>query len=154
MDALYFRVSSEPQTTENQFEDLLQVAEKDDSGRDWRQIRQALSDCIVEEERRTRNGKTRTVYGVRPEITVELARQCVYVEQGKSSKAGSRCRPQFEQMKRDAVRRQLLFPVVLPQEYMLPKRACRRAYEVLSEEFKRVDKRRFPRLLWCYLSGG
>jgi hypothetical protein len=29
MDALYFRVSSEQQTTENQFDDLLQVAEKD-----------------------------------------------------------------------------------------------------------------------------
>jgi hypothetical protein len=42
MDALYFRVSSERQTTENQFEDLLQVAEKDDSGRDWSQIRQSL----------------------------------------------------------------------------------------------------------------
>lgn len=28
MDALYFRVSSERQTTENQFQDLLQVAER------------------------------------------------------------------------------------------------------------------------------
>lgn len=53
VDALYFRVSSERQTTENQFEDLLQVAEKDGSGRDWSQIRQALSDCVVEEDRRT-----------------------------------------------------------------------------------------------------
>ena len=33
MDALYFRVSSDQQTTENQFEDLLEVAEKDDSAR-------------------------------------------------------------------------------------------------------------------------
>jgi DNA invertase Pin-like site-specific DNA recombinase len=72
MDALYFRVSSERQTTENQFEDLLQIAEKDATG---------------------------TVYRVRPEIAAELARQCVYVEQGKSSKAGSRRRPLFEQMK-------------------------------------------------------
>ena len=39
MDALYFRVSSERQTTENQFEDLLQVAEKDGSSRDWGNIR-------------------------------------------------------------------------------------------------------------------
>ena len=53
MDALYFRVSSERQTTENQFEDLLQVAEKDGSGRGWSPIRQALSACVVEEDRRT-----------------------------------------------------------------------------------------------------
>jgi hypothetical protein len=33
--ALYFRVSSERQTTENQFEDLLCVAEKDGFLRDW-----------------------------------------------------------------------------------------------------------------------
>jgi putative DNA-invertase from lambdoid prophage Rac len=105
MDALYFRVSSERQTTENQFEDLLQVAEKDDSGRAWSQLRQALSDCIVEEERRSRKGKTRTVYRVRPEIAADLAQQCVYVEQGKSSKTGSKRRPLFEQMKRDAAAR-------------------------------------------------
>ena len=43
MDALYFRVSSERQTTQNQFDDLLQVAEKDGSGPDWSQIREALS---------------------------------------------------------------------------------------------------------------
>jgi DNA invertase Pin-like site-specific DNA recombinase len=105
VDALYFRVSSERQTTENQFEDLLQVAEKDGSGRDWSQIRQALSDCVVEEDRRTQNGGTRKVYRVRPEIATELARQCVYVEQGKSSKAGSKRRPLFEQMKQDAAAR-------------------------------------------------
>ena len=32
----------------------------------------------------------------------QLARQCVYVEQGKSGKAGAEQRPLFEQMKRDA----------------------------------------------------
>jgi DNA invertase Pin-like site-specific DNA recombinase len=105
MDALYFRVSSERQTTENQFEDLLQLAEKDTTGRNWNEIRQTLSTCIVEEERRTRNGRTRTVYRVRPEIVAELSPQCVYVEQGKSSKAGSQRRPLFEQMKRDAAAR-------------------------------------------------
>jgi putative DNA-invertase from lambdoid prophage Rac len=102
MDALYFRVSSERQTTENQFEDLLQVAEKDGSGREWSQIRQRLSTCILETQRRTRSGRTRTVYKVRPEIAADLTRQCVYVEQGKSSKTGARRRPLFEQMKRDA----------------------------------------------------
>jgi hypothetical protein len=33
VDGLYFRVSSNRQTTENQFEDLLSVAEKDASER-------------------------------------------------------------------------------------------------------------------------
>jgi DNA invertase Pin-like site-specific DNA recombinase len=105
MDALYFRVSSDRQTTENQFENLLQVAEKDGSGRDWGQIRQELSTCILETQRCTRNGRTRTVYEVRPEIVSELARQCVSVKQGKSSKAGPRRRPLFEQMRRDSATR-------------------------------------------------
>ncbi len=93
MDALYLRVSSERQTAENQFEDLLQVAEKDGSGRDWSRIRQALSNCIAEEERYTQKGGERAVYRVRPEVAADLARECVYVEQGKSSKAGSSRRP-------------------------------------------------------------
>jgi putative DNA-invertase from lambdoid prophage Rac len=105
MDALYFGVSTERQTTENQFEELLQVAEKDNSGRDWSQIRQTLSTCIVEEQRPTCNVGSRTVYRVMPEIAAELTHQCIYVEQGKSSKSGSRCRPLFEQMKRDAAAR-------------------------------------------------
>ena len=50
MDALYFRVSSERQTSENQFEDLLQVAERDGSGRDWPRIRGLLADCVYEEQ--------------------------------------------------------------------------------------------------------
>jgi hypothetical protein len=61
MDALYFRVSSDRQTAENQFEDLLQVAEQDGSGRDWSQIRATLADCVYEEQlsrqRRRRSGK-------------------------------------------------------------------------------------------------
>ena len=35
VDGLYFRVSSDRQTTENQFEGLLLIAEKDGSTRDW-----------------------------------------------------------------------------------------------------------------------
>ena len=50
MDGLYFRVSSERQTTENQFEDLLRVAEKDGSSRDWSQIRRGLASCVREEQ--------------------------------------------------------------------------------------------------------
>ena len=60
MDALYFRVSTDRQTTENQFEDLLLVAEKDGSGRDWRRIRELLSTCIHEEA-----VGDRTLYSVR-----------------------------------------------------------------------------------------
>ena len=74
MDALYFRVSSERQTTENQFEDLLCVAEKDGSSRDWGQIRQALSRCVYEEQLPTSNGRSRIVYRVRHEVAAELGR--------------------------------------------------------------------------------
>ena len=105
MDALYFRVRSERQTTENQFEDLLQVAEKDGSGRGWRQIREALAKCVIEEQRSRTNGATRAVYRVDAQLAAELARQCVYVEQGRSSKIGALQRPLFEQMKGDAAAR-------------------------------------------------
>jgi len=104
MDALYFRVSSDRQTTENQFADLLQAAERD-AGRNWDQIRQALSECVYEEQRPAAAAPTHTVYRLRPEVAAELARQCVYVEQGRSSKAGAQPRPLFEQMKRDAAAR-------------------------------------------------
>jgi len=105
VDAAYFRVSSERQTTENQFEDLLCVAEKDGSSRDWGQIRQALSRCVYEEQLPTSNARNRIVYRVRHEVAAELAAQCVYVEQGRSSKTGAAKRPLFEQMKRDAAQR-------------------------------------------------
>ncbi len=100
MDALYFRVSSDRQTTENQFEDLLQVAEKDGSGRDWKRIRKLLSSCIHDE-----TVGDRTVYSVNPRIVAELASLCIYVEQGRSSRKGAKSRPLFEQMKKDAALR-------------------------------------------------
>ena len=100
MDALYFRVSTDRQTAENQFEDLLQVAEKDGSVRDWSQIRKLLSSCIHEEAI-----GDRTLYSVNPRIVAELADHCVYVEQGRSSRRGAKSRPLFEQMKQDAALR-------------------------------------------------
>jgi len=103
VDALYFRVSSNRQTTENQFEDLLSVAEQDASERDWHAIRLLLAQAVYTEEKAGQRG-TRLVYHVRPEIVAQLAKLGVYVEQGKSGKAGSR-RPLFEQMKRDAALR-------------------------------------------------
>jgi DNA invertase Pin-like site-specific DNA recombinase len=102
MDALYFRVSSDRQTTENQFADLLQVAARDGNGRDWHAVRQALARCIEEDHLTGSNGSARVVYRVNPTIAESLAAQCVYVEQGKSGKSGARMRPLFEQMKRDA----------------------------------------------------
>lgn len=77
MDGLYLRVSSERQTTENQFEDVLRVAEKDGYGRDWSQIREALSRCVIEEHRPGTTGTARTVYRVKSEQAAELARQCL-----------------------------------------------------------------------------
>lgn len=105
MDALYFRVSSDRQTTQNQFDDLLQIAEHDNSGRDWDQIRETLAHCVVEEIRKTPRGDTTTVYRVLHERAERLAAQCVYVEQGRSSKVGAKARPLFERLKRDAAAR-------------------------------------------------
>jgi DNA invertase Pin-like site-specific DNA recombinase len=104
VDALYFRVSSDRQTTENQFEDLVQIAERDDSGRDWRLIREALARVVIAEVRSAADGAV-TLYRVVPQIAHELARLCVYVEQGRSGRAGAKKRPLFEQMKRDAAER-------------------------------------------------
>ena len=100
MDALYFRVSSNRQTTENQFEDVLQAAERDDTSRDWSVIRDALANAVYQEERPARTG-SRPVYRVRPEVAAALAQEFIYLEQG-SSKRGARRRPVFEQMARDA----------------------------------------------------
>ena len=105
MDALYFRVSSDRQTTENQFEDLLQIAEKDESGRPWTQIRQSLSQVVYQQEVGDGRARARPIYRTRPDVVAELVHSCVYVEQGRSGKTGARRRPLFEQMKRDAMHR-------------------------------------------------
>jgi DNA invertase Pin-like site-specific DNA recombinase len=102
MDALYFRVSSDRQTTENQFDDLLQVAERDTSGRDWNHFRQLLSEVVYQDEPSHSGQRARGVSGAAPEIVAELATQCIYVEQRRSAKGAARRRPLFEQMKRDA----------------------------------------------------
>jgi putative DNA-invertase from lambdoid prophage Rac len=102
MDALYFRVSSDRQTTENQFADLLDAAERDGSGRDWPAIRAQMAAVVYAEERPTQSGGVRTVYKVRPEIQKALAKLCIYVEQGKSGKSGAKRRPLFQQMRMDA----------------------------------------------------
>ena len=104
MDGLYFRVSSDRQTTENQFEDLLEVAERDDSDRDWILIRDLLSRCIVEEEMCSQS-RRRTVYRINPAVVDRLAELCIYVEQGRSGRKGAASRPMFERMKKDAALR-------------------------------------------------
>jgi DNA invertase Pin-like site-specific DNA recombinase len=50
MDALYFRISTDRQTTEDQFEDLLQVAEKDESQRNWDTIRGRLFRYVIKSQ--------------------------------------------------------------------------------------------------------
>jgi DNA invertase Pin-like site-specific DNA recombinase len=101
MDALYFRVSSNRQTTENQFEEVLQAAERDDTSRNWSGIRGALAGAVYQEER----PGSRPVYRIRLEVAASLAREFVYVEQGRSGKRGAPRRPVFEQMARDAAAR-------------------------------------------------
>ena len=54
-DALYFRVSSDRQTTENQFDELLAVAHKDGHQRDWDSVRANLGRCILTETRPTQD---------------------------------------------------------------------------------------------------
>ena len=104
-DALYFRVSSDRQTTENQFDELLTVAHKDNTERVWDRIRADLGHSIQTDTRITRRGATRTLYRVDAAIAERLARECIYVEQGRSSKRGAQKRPLFERMKRDASQR-------------------------------------------------
>ena len=103
MEALYFRVSDERWTTEHEFEDLVQVAERHDgAGRDWIEIRRMLSGCVVEKVVSASNGGGHAVYRVRPETVERLAENCIYVEQKESSTAGTRRRPMFERLKWDA----------------------------------------------------
>lgn len=101
MDALYFWVSTDRQTTQNQCEDLLRVAEKDGSGRDWPQIRNLLSRAIVEEQMGA-PGSTRMVYRVNSQIVEQLAAFSIYLEQGRPRRRGSRTRPLFQRLKKDA----------------------------------------------------
>jgi putative DNA-invertase from lambdoid prophage Rac len=104
MDALYFRISSDRQTTENQFEEVLQIAELDGSDRDWQEIRYLLSGCVEAEDRNGAGG-IRTIYRVVPAVAAELSESGVYVEQGRSSEMGAKRRSLFRQMKRDAAAR-------------------------------------------------
>ena len=68
---------------------------------DWSRIRQLLSRCIHEEA-----AGDRAVYSVNPKVVSELAVRCIYVEQGRSSRKGSKSSPLFQQMKKDAALRQ------------------------------------------------
>ena len=104
MDALYFRGSSDRQTTENQFDELIAAARAGDPGRDWDRIRAELGRAVIAETRTTHRGATRTVYQVDEAIARRLAEQSIYVEQGKSGAAGKR-RPLFDRMRKDAALR-------------------------------------------------
>ena len=99
MDALYFRVSSDRQTTE-QFDELLSLAQKDGSERDWSRIPADLSRSVIAEAKLTRRGSQRTLYRLDSAIAERLAKERIYVEQGRSGKRGAQKRPLFERMKR------------------------------------------------------
>ena len=104
-DALYFRVSSDRQTTENQFDELLDVAHKNCTEHDWDRIRADLGRSIITDTRITRRGAICSRYRVDTAIAESLAKECIYVEQGRSSRRGAQKRPLFERMKRDASQR-------------------------------------------------
>jgi DNA invertase Pin-like site-specific DNA recombinase len=82
----------------------MQIAERDDSARDWPLIRESLARVVIAEERATPNGSV-NLYRVVPQVAQVLARLCVYVEQGRSGKTGAKTRALFRQMKRDAAER-------------------------------------------------
>jgi DNA invertase Pin-like site-specific DNA recombinase len=102
MDALCFRVSSSRQITENQFQDLLEVAEKDASGRDWNHIRHLLSQVLHQEQTGDSPERGHNLRGARRELVEELATQGIHVEQGMSGRTGARRRPVLDRMKHDA----------------------------------------------------
>lgn len=104
MDALYFRVSSDRQTTENQFDELIRAARAGDPARDWERIRAELGRSVIAETRTTHRGATRTVYRVDEAIARRLADRYIYIEQGASGAAGKR-RPLFDRMRKDAALR-------------------------------------------------
>jgi putative DNA-invertase from lambdoid prophage Rac len=101
MDALYVRVSSDCQTNQNQFDDLLLVAEKETAGRDWQYIRHLLAEIVCQGEPGSSAEHNCTVSRAR-EAVAALITHGIYVEPLRSGKAGARRRPLWEQMKRDA----------------------------------------------------
>ncbi|MBN8731758.1 MAG: recombinase family protein [Acidobacteria bacterium] len=102
MDALYFRVSSDRQTTENQFEDLVAVAQQCNPDRDWFGIRRLLSQVVFAEDRSLEHDGSRIVYGLDSEVAARLIEHFVYVDQGRSGKRGAKARSGFARLQRDA----------------------------------------------------
>ena len=103
MDALYFRVSSDRQTTENQFAEVLEYAysRSDTNSAMLKGELIELKACIREIPAPTAANPARTVFKAVDSAVESLAKRCIYIEQGKSSKTGSQ-RPLFERMKKDA----------------------------------------------------
>ena len=94
MDALYFRVSSDRQTTENQFEDVLQEAARNPMAY-LGEIRRRLAEAILEDPEHP------GVFRVHALTAACLAdASFVYIEHA-SGKPGS-IRPMFQKMIRDA----------------------------------------------------
>src|SRR6202011_3373259 len=72
---------------------------------DWKRIRLDLSKAVLTETRTTRRGVSRIIYILDAAIAERLAKEYIYVEQGRSSNRGAHKRPLFERMKRDASQR-------------------------------------------------
>lgn len=100
-DALYFRVSSDRQTTENQFKEVLEERNRL-NGLSPDHGFQALQDCIIETPAPTPSNPLRTVFKADASAIESLAKRCIYVEQGRSAKAGASRRKLYELMKTDA----------------------------------------------------
>ena len=93
----------------------------------------ACSRIASSKEQRAGRDGPRIVYRVRPDIAAQLARECVYVEQGKSGRAGAKRRPLFEQMKRDGAARKFGGATCarsLPPCTSWPTGGDRRAYQI------------------------
>lgn len=108
-DAMYFRVSSDRQTTENQFTDVLDFYNQELTKSQGSSSPFLLAETLLVRLRTsvkeipspTAKNPSRVVFKAVEEVVEDLAEDCIYVEQGKSSKTGS-SRPLFEQMKADA----------------------------------------------------
>lgn len=100
-DALYFRVSSDRQTTENQFKEVLEERNRLNSQPPDHGLEE-LQNCIIETPAPTPAFPLRTVFKANSSAIESLAERCIYVEQGRSAKAGGAQRKLYELMKRDA----------------------------------------------------
>lgn len=99
MDALYFRVSSERQTTENQFEDVLAASRYELGTPEGLKLREMMHGAVWHGA----GLQGRPTFIIHEGLAAQLAEyHSIYIEH---VSARSASRPRFEQMKRDAALR-------------------------------------------------